>query len=54
MLGFGDGFAVARLISNIMKYRLMFLKLVVKRVRFLKRGPNSTKLFLSRSLKLAI
>ncbi len=34
MLGFGNGFAMALLISNVMKYSLMFLKLVVKRVHF--------------------
>lgn len=50
MLRFGDGFAVALLISNVTKYSLMFLKCV----RLLKRGPNATKLFLSRFLKLAI
>ncbi len=36
MLRFGDGFAVALLISNVTKYSLMFLKLVVKCVRLLK------------------
>ncbi len=54
MVGFGDGFAVAVLISIVTKYRLMFLKLVVKCVRLLKRAPNTTKLFLSSFLQLAI
>jgi hypothetical protein len=54
VLGFGDGFAMALLISIEILFDVFETCCEARAFRLLKRGPNSTKLFLSRSLKLAI